>query len=224
MSGWAARSREDKEMNCQEFQQVLPHIIETGGNAEQEAHLQSCQACSELVRDLKYIAEQAKLLLPMRDPSPRVWSNIQQSLEREGLSQEGRMSRQGHITKTSTAQKKSWTPLGIVIAAIAVLALTVLLIRYQPNPNQQAAALPTTSDGPAALDSNDQVLVSQISQRDPAVARAYESSLKEVNSYISDSQQALKNDPGNTLVRRHLIHAYHQKAMLYEMATNRSLQ
>ena len=31
------------------------------------------------------LAEQAKLLLPMRDPSPKVWDNIQDSLSKEGL-------------------------------------------------------------------------------------------------------------------------------------------
>jgi hypothetical protein len=40
-----------------------------------------------LVQDLRYIADQAKLLLPLRDPSPQVWDNIQDSLEREGLVQ-----------------------------------------------------------------------------------------------------------------------------------------
>lgn len=94
-------------MNCQEFQNVLPHIIESGGNEEQEAHLRSCDACSTLVRDLKYIAEQAKLLLPMRDPSPRVWTNIQKSLERESLAQEGRMSPPGHTLTTLTHKKKA---------------------------------------------------------------------------------------------------------------------
>ena len=82
-------------MNCHEFQDALPQIIEGGGNAEQEAHLKSCRACSDLVRDLQYIAEQAKLLLPMRDPNPRVWQGIEESLQREGLIREGRMSPPG---------------------------------------------------------------------------------------------------------------------------------
>jgi hypothetical protein len=76
---------ERKSMNCAEFQKVLPYIIETGGNEEEEAHLSACPVCSDLVKDLRYIAEQAKLLLPMHDPSPQVWDNIQGSLEREGL-------------------------------------------------------------------------------------------------------------------------------------------
>ncbi len=72
-------------MTCAEFQKVLPYIIETGGNAEQEAHLRTCPICSDLVADLKYIAEAAKLLVPMEEPSPKVWNGIEKTLEKEGL-------------------------------------------------------------------------------------------------------------------------------------------
>lgn len=72
-------------MTCAEFQSVLPYIIETGGSAEEEEHLKTCQVCSDLVADLRYIAEQAKLLVPMKEPNERVWRGIQKSLEREGL-------------------------------------------------------------------------------------------------------------------------------------------
>ena len=72
-------------MTCAEFQKVLPYIIETGGNAAEDQHLRGCPVCSDLVQDLRYIAEQAKLLVPMEDPSPRVWNGIRQSLEREGM-------------------------------------------------------------------------------------------------------------------------------------------
>ena len=70
-------------MTCAEFQKVLPFIIDTGGNPEQEAHLASCPVCHDLVRDLKYIAEVANLLVPMEEPSPRVWQGVQQSIETE---------------------------------------------------------------------------------------------------------------------------------------------
>ncbi len=72
-------------MTCAEFQKVLPFIIETGGNAEQDAHLQSCHICSDLVADLRYIAEAAKLLVPMEEPSAKVWNGIEKRLEKEGL-------------------------------------------------------------------------------------------------------------------------------------------
>src|SRR5436853_4280330 len=76
---------ERKKMTCAEFQEVLPYIFESGGDANEMEHLKTCHICSDLVQDLRYIADQAKLLLPLRDPSPKVWDNIQGSLEREGL-------------------------------------------------------------------------------------------------------------------------------------------
>jgi len=72
-------------MNCAEFQKVLPYIIETGGNPQEDEHLRTCAVCSDLVQDLRYIADAAKMLVPMEDPSPKVWDGIQKSLEQEGL-------------------------------------------------------------------------------------------------------------------------------------------
>jgi hypothetical protein len=72
-------------MTCVEFQKALPYIIDSGGDAEHQAHLESCPVCSDLVSDLKYIAEQAKMLVPMDDPPARVWEGIERGLEREGL-------------------------------------------------------------------------------------------------------------------------------------------
>lgn len=72
-------------MNCAEFQKVLPYIIDGGGTPEQQQHLETCAVCSDLVADLRYIAECAKLLVPMESPSPRVWEGIEESLKSEGL-------------------------------------------------------------------------------------------------------------------------------------------
>jgi hypothetical protein len=75
----------DNQMNCAEFQRDLPLIIDAGGTSEQEEHLRSCEVCHDLVRDLRYIADQAKLLIPMLEPSPKVWDGIEEKLKREGL-------------------------------------------------------------------------------------------------------------------------------------------
>ena len=78
-------------MTCAEFQKVLPYIIDDGGNEEQQEHLRTCHVCSDLVADLRYIAEMAKLLVPMEDPSPRVWNGIQKAIERdEGMAKPAR--------------------------------------------------------------------------------------------------------------------------------------
>jgi hypothetical protein len=79
------KSGRHNQMNCAEFQRDLPLIIDIGGNDSQEEHLRTCDICRGLVNDLRYIAEQAKLLVPMLEPSPKVWDGIEQKLKSEGL-------------------------------------------------------------------------------------------------------------------------------------------
>lgn len=77
--------KDGKVLDCAEFQEQLPQMFAIQGEIEERpelrAHLATCTNCSALVRDLEYIAEQARLLLePVHDPSPDVWSNIQSKL------------------------------------------------------------------------------------------------------------------------------------------------
>jgi hypothetical protein len=69
--------------DCAEFQDRLPELFETHTDLSAEEHLKTCENCTALVRDLEYIAQQAKLLLPIHDPSPAVWQNIQSAIERD---------------------------------------------------------------------------------------------------------------------------------------------
>ena len=66
--------------DCAAFQQRLPQLFGAEGDFTQEPHLETCENCAELVRDLEYIAQQAKLLMPIHDPSPAVWDNIKTAL------------------------------------------------------------------------------------------------------------------------------------------------
>jgi hypothetical protein len=70
-------------VDCAVFQDQLPGLFESGENLNTQPHLKTCENCSALVRDLEYIAQQAKLLLPIHDPSPAVWDNIQTALKKE---------------------------------------------------------------------------------------------------------------------------------------------
>lgn len=213
-------------MNCQQFQETLPFIIESGGGGEDDAHLQECESCASLVQDLRYIAAQAKLLLPMHDPNPRVWRNIEQSLQKEGLLVEGRMPRLGHTQKNSTSQTqaKSWTTLGGALALTAVIVFAVVLTNYKPTPLQQTtlSAHNSATDSPQ-FNPDDQQLISRLSQQSPEAQRAYEASLRDVNAYIADAEQAAKSDPSDASAQALLQDAYEQKEMVYQMATARSL-
>jgi hypothetical protein len=76
--------------SCAEFQAQLPELFESGVDLKEQEHLQTCIQCSALVSDLEYIAQQAKLLLPIHDPSPAVWENIQSSIAGEKQNAAGR--------------------------------------------------------------------------------------------------------------------------------------
>jgi len=78
------RDRQDgKSMDCAEFQGKLPELFESGVDVSQDEHVLGCENCAALVRDLEYIASQAKLLLPIHDPSPGVWDNIQSAIRND---------------------------------------------------------------------------------------------------------------------------------------------
>jgi predicted anti-sigma-YlaC factor YlaD len=76
-------------ISCAEFQEHLPELFATAnGNVDDpilKAHLDTCENCSTLVRDLQYIAEQARMLLEPaeEEPSDNVWSNIKNKLKSE---------------------------------------------------------------------------------------------------------------------------------------------
>ncbi len=211
-------------MTCAEFQKVLPYIIETGGNEEEEQHLRSCPVCSDLVQDLKYIAEQAKLLVPMEDPSPKVWNGIRGSLEREGMIKPARA--RGRLL----GSKSSLPWIGALVLVI-VVALGAFLSqrKKQQEPaaalqNQpSAASMRTVSVSTVATQQDDEQLLQHVATSRPTSADSYRATLKQVNDAIADAKKRLEKDPGDNDARNALMRAYQQKAMMYELAM-RSLQ
>jgi len=77
------------DMDCAEFQEHLPELFANPDGPQIDPslqhHLDTCANCAALVRDLQYIAEQARQLLEptVMDPSDDVWSNIQNKLKDE---------------------------------------------------------------------------------------------------------------------------------------------
>ncbi len=79
--------------------------------------------------------------------------------------------------------------------------------------DEQAFSAPTET---VSLD--DQQFLDQVSGRSATMKATYESHLRSVNSYIRDAEAYLKRNPADEDARRHLMEAYEQKAMLYQMA------
>jgi hypothetical protein len=199
-------------MTCKEFQSELPYIIDTGGDAEHEEHLKSCAVCADLVADLRYIAEQAKLLVPMEDPNPRVWDGIQRSLEREGLVKSAPARRS--LLETQRAGWGWFTTMG----ALFLIAIGLLMYRHGSKISSvEVSSEMTAADATLANDNDSQVLA-ELEKKSPHLKQSFEQNLRSVNAYITDVQQSVHDNPDDSEARSHLMRAYEQKAMLYEMA------
>ncbi|MGC2323083.1 MAG: hypothetical protein WA463_10675 [Terriglobales bacterium] len=211
-------------MNCVDFQKVLPYIIETGGNPEEEAHLKSCAVCSGLVQDLRYIAEAAKLLLPMQEPGPRVWNGIQGALEREGLVRPLAGTVRFRPQIEAIPSHRHWVSGGSLLAFAALLLFAIGILWYYNRASQPAVSASLSQPASPAVDDDDAQMLSAVQKKSPALAATYRENLDAVNAYIRDAQQTVKQDPRDMGARDHLIRAYDQKTLLYEMALARSQQ
>jgi hypothetical protein len=203
-------------MTCAEFQKVLPYIIETGGKPEEEEHLRECSICSDLVQDLKYIAEQAKLLVPMEDPPAKVWDGIKGSLEREGM------------IRPARARGRLLGPITWISALGVIILLAFGIFVFQRNrvhrqavrtEAQPVTVLQTASLNNIATDQDDEQVLDQLDAIRPDARQVFADNFKLVNASIADTRKSLEQNPADSDARQALDRAYEQKAMMYELAT-----
>jgi hypothetical protein len=70
---------------------------------------------------------------------------------------------------------------------------------------------------------NDDDLLQEVAQMSPAMQAQYADNLRHVNDYIRDAKGVVAADPNDEEARRSLMEAYQEKAMLFELAMDRSL-
>jgi len=206
-------------MNCVELQQSLAEM-EDGGSLEQLAHVRACPACSALVRDLNQIAAAASRLQAADEPSPRVWNAIEVALRQEGLMRPRRAARP-LVSSFGTR----WGAARWLVPAAAMLLLALgISVRREALPNQSVRRASVAVPVANASDLNDDDLRQEIADNSPEMKTLYEENLRQVNESIRDAQGVVDEAPNDEDARRSLMDAYEQKAMLFEMAMDRSLQ
>jgi hypothetical protein len=212
-------------MNCAEFQRVLPETIEGGGSAEHQAHLISCPQCSGLVSDLNAISKTARLLRASEEPSPRVWNSIEISLKREGLIRQP-------LRERSVADRGvgGWSLAWLVpVAAALLIGFGVIVYQRGPAPpSQLAEKVPAAAPSRQVVNrvganDDDQQVLEAIGSRSPAIRAEYAANLQNVNNYIRDAEESAHADPNDEEAQQSLMDAYEQRAMVYDMALDRSM-
>ncbi len=208
-------------MNCVELQASLAEI-EDGRSPAQRDHLKSCPECSTLVSELILIASTAVELRGGEDPGPHLWKSIESALRQEGIIRPQRTSR-----SLLPAISSRWAWARWMVPAAAALLITVgLYVRQHSLANQlasNAAALAPAVSDPEIAGLNDADLLQEVAAQSPAVKAQYADNLRRVNEYIQDAKAVVAANPNDDEARRSLMEAYQQKAMLFDLAMDRSL-
>jgi len=211
-------------MTCEQFRQTLPEFPEGARDAGQEAHIKSCSDCSSLVSDLNCIVRQAAFLQADAEPSPRVWNSIEIALRQEGLIRQQRPA-------PAAGSFWGWRPAWAILPVAAALLLGFVVVRQRGAVQLHAvlqqpavvmsASQPVQSSRPVPVE--DQQLLEAIGSRAPAMRAAYEANLQDVNAYIRDAEESARRDPNDEDAQQYLMDAYEQKAVVYQMALDRTL-
>ncbi len=104
-------------------------------------------------------------------------------------------------------------------ASVPAPAPQRLARKSAPSTNLSGSTVgPTVEPAPSA---EDQQFLSVVSTRAPSMRATYENQLKAVNADIRETQAYVKRNPGDADAQQHLMDAYQQKALLYQIALDR---
>ena len=212
-------------MNCVELQASLAEVEDYRDTTQlahlQREHLKTCPACASLVQELNQIASAAAELRSSAEPSPRVWNSLEIALREEGLI---RPQRPSHSLLPSL-HTPAWIRWMVPVAAILLLSVGIYL-------RQKSTRSPIASTPPGVYDSqadmqlaglNDNDLMEEVAQQPPALKAQYTDNLRRVNESIQDAKGVVAAHPNDEDAHRSLMEAYQQKAMLFELALDRSM-
>jgi len=202
-------------MNCLEFERVL---LEGEHTPEQQAHLNSCTACANLLADLDLISSQARMLLATDEPSPGLWNALEAKLRREGL------IRRPEPVEPKVDLFRRWRAAWLVPVAAALALVAVVRLHQAAGAGDNVPIAKQTTSSPAlqspaaAVSGEDRQLLDTVAARPPAQRAKYSADLDDANAFIRDAEAAVKSDPNDLYRQQMLMNAYEQKQMLYDLA------
>jgi hypothetical protein len=109
-------------MECEKVQQRAHEAVENGQSfVDEDKHLETCPACAALVQDLQYIAQQAKLLLPLHNPDSEARFVLEAGVDQENLLQSRQRSDRRRVSRTPSVKEEFPSIHAVVICAVAML-------------------------------------------------------------------------------------------------------
>jgi hypothetical protein len=210
-------------IGCNQFMELAAPWLEGEHLPEAAAHLRGCPRCRSVVTDLEAIrAAAVHLAAEEVEPPARVWLNLRDRLESEGL-----------IRQPGWAERLSAMFLTVPRPAIAgaflgLFLVAGLLLGYQSDRTaNQAAWLARTQTSASSLgsqlDAAEKGAVSSIRERNPLVTASLNQNLAIVDNMIAMCEKSVREAPQDELTRDFLYQAYQQKANLLATMTERGV-
>ena len=189
-------------------------------HAQVARHLETCEACRQLVDDLREITR-AAAALDVAIPPAQVWTRLEKEIRSEGASPAD--ARRGRTR--AVAASWSW------LAAAAVLVLAVFIgIRFTPSssPDPGAAADAAAAEAveaelklaeahyQKAISGLERIAGTENAALDATTASTLQKNLAVINQAIDESRAAVRAEPASQQAQHSLIENFKTKLALLQ--------
>ena len=217
-------------MQCKDVESVLEQEQIAPLPEQARAHVAGCTSCQNLVADFNAIIAAAERMPAEIAPPERVWISLRAQLEAEGIIRE-------QVPAAVPERAPFWQTLarlfqGRALATAAVglvIVLGALFQMYQTPPavTEKPSASDPFASTAAALSEQERDLADM--QRVGTAGRAasapvdasLQKNLRELDKFIAECAQHLKEQPQDELAREYLAAAYQQKTELLSAMIDR---
>jgi anti-sigma factor RsiW len=198
----------------------VDHALGRDEQAQVARHLETCEACRQLVDDFREIARAASALEPVVPPQ-RVWSRI----EREIGTDRARAVNAGRPGAGVVSASWTW------LAAAAVLVLAVFIgIRFVPSapPDPGLAAEAAAAEAieaelklaeehyQKAISGLERIASAENTALDTNTAATLQKNLAVINQAIDESRAAVRSEPASQQAQHSLIENFKTKLALLQ--------
>lgn len=179
-------------------------------------HIRTCDACRELVADLRELRRAATRLRPVPPPA-RAWDAIERGLTGGRTTSAGR-----------TASRWDLSHWGWLAAAATIVLATLIGLRFGLRERSDEAAGNTSAQTVAAelqqaeahyqkaIEGLERVANAEKSALDPAVAATLQNNLAIVDRAIAESRAALQAQPASEPAQSSLLDSFKAKITLLQ--------
>jgi hypothetical protein len=222
-------------MKCEQFVRILEQQEDGPLPKQAAAHLQECGACRALSADLGAIRDAAlELSAGEETPPERVWIELRNQLEAEGLIREAQpASRNIEVTSSS------WWSLfqrpaiaGAFLALLLTASGAIGFLSNAPQVSVESRIAPPQEVSPTLTADNvfrEEILtagndsIAELEHQNAAVTQSIRRNLQLVDNLITICEKSVREQPDNQMARDYLYGAYQQKAELLATAMNRGM-